>query len=187
MLPFRPHLATTVLRSYSEQFLLLSTSCPAIKKKLQAMLKGKNRTKQKTTIWRDRASIRTRPGREVGITRPGTSKNCDEYAQGCNGGSRQHTRTNGQCKQRAGNPKKGPSMGWQPYGCAPCLFQISDNKLHLWISWAFLPRSQEPWASMLTHPLPSCVSFQQGATGTTTADQKTWITTSCPVESNLRS
>jgi len=41
------HLSITLLKAYFSQFLLSSTSCPATKKKLQGILKGKNKTKQK--------------------------------------------------------------------------------------------------------------------------------------------
>lgn len=62
---YTPHVRTSVL------FFLLSTLYLVVTKKFQGILKQK--TKQNATLWRDRASSRTRLryGRDVGINRLG--------------------------------------------------------------------------------------------------------------------
>ena len=76
----------------------------AMKKNLQGLSKVKNKNKKTTIIWRNRASIRTRHGRDAGI-RLGIWDNYNAtWEAPCI--SKEHAKTNGQCKQRDGNSKK---------------------------------------------------------------------------------
>lgn len=66
--PPQTHLTTTLLKTYLQQFLLPGTSYLAIKKKTQGMPKDK---KKKKTQFEEKASTRSRYGKDTGMIRLG--------------------------------------------------------------------------------------------------------------------
>lgn len=63
--PLLLHFNTTLLTAYLQQFVLPSTSCPAIENKSQGTPKGK------THNWKKWSTIITREGKKARIFRPG--------------------------------------------------------------------------------------------------------------------